>query len=219
MKRIALALVIVSLLLISLLLRVQSVGLVEANPTVGGYWENSNTVAVPLEITILSPKNTTYQSSDLNLTIRISKTETSEPMEVRQFYISYTLEINPYNPPILVDQDVVNNDCTPEIYYSTVLDSLNDGQRHILVSVECFPENVSAYWWRTKTYAEAYFSIDTSSVTPTPAPIPTSTPEPTSTPNNEPQPVDQPVILGVAITVAVLAVSLGLFVYFNKRKH
>ena len=77
-KRTALALVIVSILLISLVLRVQFVGLVEANPTVGGYWENSNTVAVPLEITILSPKNTTYSSNDINLTIQITKTETQD---------------------------------------------------------------------------------------------------------------------------------------------
>lgn len=178
MKRTALALVIVSTLLISLVLRVQYVGVVEANPTVGGYWENSNTVAVPLKITILSPENTTYQSSDLNLTIKITKTETQEPMEVRQFYITYTLEINPFNPPILVEQDVVNNDCTPEIYYSTVLHNLADGQRHILVSAECFPENVTAYWWRTKTYAEVYFSIDAGSSIPTPAPTPTPTPSP-----------------------------------------
>ena len=180
MKRTALALVIVSILLISLVLRVQFIGLVEANPTVGGYWENSNTVAVPLEITILSPKNTTYSSNDLNLTIKITKTETPDPMEVRQFYIMYILDYDPYGPPSLSGQDVVNNDCASEIYYNTVLHNLADGQHHILVSVECFPENVSAYWWRTKTYGEADFYIDTGSGTPAPtlAPTPTPSPEP-----------------------------------------
>ena len=190
MKRTALALAIVSGLVISIVFRVQSVGLVEANPTVGGYWENYNTVVVPLEITILSPKNTTYSSSDINLTIKITKTETTEPMEVRQFY-TYTLEISS-DYPIMVDQDVVNNDCTPEIYYSTILHNLKDGQRHILVSVECFPENVSAYWKRTFGRAEANFSIDTSIV--------------------------QVVILGAAVTVAVVCVGLGLLVYLIKRK-
>ena len=193
MKRTALALVIVSGLVFSLVLRVQYVGLVEANPTVGGYWENDNTVAVPLEIAILSPKNITYSSSDINLTIKITKTETTEPMEVRQFY-TYTLEISSY--PIQVDQDVVNNDCTPEIYYSTVLPNLNDGQRHILVSVECFPENVSAYWKRTFGRAEAYFSIDTSSVTPTSTIA---------------------IVAVVSVVVVVLAVA-SLLVYFKKSK-
>ena len=191
MKRTALAFVIVSGLVISLVLRVQFVGLVEANPTVGGYWENDSAVVVPLELTILSPKNTTYSSSDINLTIKIAKTETLEPMEVRQFY-TYTLEISS-DYPIMVDQDAVNNDCTPEIYYSTVLHNLNDGQRHILVSVECFPENVSAYWKKTEGRVEAYFSIDTSSVTPATLFFLSSA--------------------GIALGVA------GLYVYFKKRKH
>jgi len=157
---------------------VQSVGLVEANPTVGGYWENSNTVAVPLEITILSPKNTTYSNNDLNFTIKITKTETSEPMEVGQFYINYDLDISPYNPTSLFGEDVVNNDCTLEIYYSTVLQNLTDGKHNLLVSVECFPENVSAYWWRTKTTVEVYFSIDTGAGTPAPTLTPTPKPSP-----------------------------------------
>ena len=194
MKRTALAFVIVSGLVISLVLRVQFVGLVEANPTVGGYWENDSAVVVPLELTILSPKNTTYSSSDINLTIKIAKTETLEPMEVRQFY-TYTLEISS-DYPIMVDQDAVNNDCTPEIYYSTVLHNLNDGQRHILVSVECFPENVSAYWKRTFGRAEAYFSIDTSSVTPTSTIA---------------------IVAVVSVVVVVLAVA-SLLVYFKKSK-
>ena len=176
----ALALAIVSGLIISLVLRVQFIGLVEANPTVGGYWENSNTVAVPLEITILSPKNTTYSSNNINFTLQITKTETQDPMEVGQFYIFYILDFDPYGPPSLSGEDVVNNDCTPEIYYNTVLHNLADGQHHLLVSVECFPENVSAYWWKTKTYAEAAFYIDTGSGTPAPtiAPTPTPSPEP-----------------------------------------
>lgn len=183
--RTALALTFVSGLVISLVLRVQFVGMVEANPTVGGYWENSNTVAVPLEIAILSPKNTTYSTNDLNLTIQITKTETLEPMEVGHFYVSFILDIGPYSPPSLFGEDVVNNDCTPEIYYNTVLHNLTDGQHNILVEVECFPENVSAYWWRTKTSAEAYFSVDTGSGTPAPTLTPTPTPSPEPIPVGE----------------------------------
>ena len=48
--------------------------------------------------------------------------------------------------------------------------------------------------------------------------IQTQTPVPTSTPYNEPQPSDQQVILGLAITVAVLAACIGLLIYFIKRK-
>jgi outer membrane protein assembly factor BamB len=44
-----------------------------------------------------------------------------------------------------------------------------------------------------------------------------SSPEPTSTPYHDPQQIE-PVILGVAITVAVLTIGLGLLVYLIKRK-
>jgi len=49
-------------------------------------------------------------------------------------------------------------------------------------------------------------------------PEPTSSPEPTPTPYEEPQQLGQEVILGVAVTVAVLAVGLGLLAYLIKRK-
>ena len=49
-------------------------------------------------------------------------------------------------------------------------------------------------------------------------PEPTSPTSPTPLPHNIPQPTEQQVILGVAVTVAVLAVGLGLLVYLIKRK-
>jgi hypothetical protein len=60
-------------------------------------------------------------------------------------------------------------------------------------------------------------------VSPSPSPEPTFSPEPsvpTSTPlpSEEPQQLGQDVFLGVVGTVAVLAVGLGLLVYFKKRK-
>jgi hypothetical protein len=54
--------------------------------------------------------------------------------------------------------------------------------------------------------------------TPSPSPEATSTPEPTSTPYSEPQSTEQTVILGLAVTVAVLGVGLGLLFYLIKRK-
>ena len=58
----------------------------------------------------------------------------------------------------------------------------------------------------------------TPTLTPIPSPTPTSTPEPTPTPYEEPQLADQKVILGVAITVAVIVAGLGLLFYLIKRK-
>jgi len=161
---------------------VQFVDLVEATPTVGGYWEDNDTVVVPLELTILSPKNTTYSSNNIDLSIRITKTETGEPMEVSHFYVSYDLDMGPYNPPSLSGDDIVNNDWGLDIYYSRLM-HVSEGKHHLLVSVECFPENVSAYWYRTKTYAEVYFSVDTGSIAPSsPTPSPIIAPSPTPSP-------------------------------------
>ena len=59
-----------------------------------------------------------------------------------------------------------------------------------------------------------------SSPTPSPSPSPESTTptSPTPLPSEEPQPIGQDVILGVAVTVAVLVAGLGLLVYLIKRK-
>jgi hypothetical protein len=103
-----------------------------------------------LEITVVGPQNhTQYSSSDLNLTLRITKTLTSYPMEVGQFYVVYDLDSVPLSSGLGV-QDLVNNDCVPEIYYNTVLNDLRDGKHELLVSLECFPENVTAYWVKSK---------------------------------------------------------------------
>lgn len=47
---------------------------------------------------------------------------------------------------------------------------------------------------------------------------PNSSPTPTSTPYNEPQQAEQEIIIGVAVTVAVISAGLGLLLYLIKRK-
>ena len=58
-----------------------------------------------------------------------------------------------------------------------------------------------------------FFSLDCSSTA-----FFTSFSEPTPTPSEEPQQIGQELILGVAVTVAVIGVGLGLLVYLMKRK-
>jgi len=76
---------------------------------------------------------------------------------------------------------------------------------------------------------KVYFTIDsdrnTSESTPSDNSIPSNSsaapsasPEPTSTPYIEPQPAEQELILGAAVTVAVIGAGLGLLVYLIKRK-
>ena len=214
---------------------VQFVDLAEATPTVGGYWEDNDTVVVPLELTILSPKNTTYSSNNIDLSIRITKTETGEPMEVSHFYVFYELDMSPYNPPSLSGSDIANNHWGSEIYYSTFLRGLSEGKHHLLVYVECFPENVSAYWVSSRTYAEANFSIDTTSEipsspspsptivpTPTPTPEPSPSPSPTPTaspsPSPTPPPEEPPTMMYVALGIGIGGVAAIAVVIFFLRK-
>ena len=73
---------------------------------------------------------------------------------------------------------------------------------------------------------ERYTPLESGSLLPTPTPTSTSSPtpkptiptSPTPLPSEEPQQRGQELILGVAVTIAVLAVGLGLLIYLIKRK-
>jgi hypothetical protein len=59
----------------------------------------------------------------------------------------------------------------------------------------------------------------TSTPTPTPQQTPATSPTPTPTPSQKPQQTEQPeIIIGVAVTVAVISAGLGLLLYLIKRK-
>ena len=111
-------------------------------------------------------------------------------------------------------------------YGSMTLSGLSSGWH----TIDIYSIN-GTFWWGTSSYrawsdAEdtASFTIDLSGKSPaptsTPAPIsmPTFTPEPRLTPSNELQSAGQEVILGVAVTVAVIIAGLGFLVYLIKRK-
>jgi hypothetical protein len=83
----------------------------------------------------------------------------------------------------------------------------------------------SDYWgwsggWVFETVESSWSTTQTLAIpenqTQTPSPEPTPTPSPT--PYEEPQQLEQDVILGLAVTVAVLAACIGLLIYFIKRK-
>jgi len=71
-------------------------------------------------------------------------------------------------------------------------------------------------WSNTQTITIG--ESQTSSPEPTIPTFPTPSPEPTSSPYSEPQVTGQELILGIAVTVAVLGAGLGLLLYLIKRK-
>jgi hypothetical protein len=90
------------------------------------------------------------------------------------------------------------------IFGKGTLDNLTDGY-HV----------VEAYSTDTKGNT---ISSSTTFLVESKSPATTSTPEPTSTPYSEPQLTEQEAIIGLAITVAVVFVGLGLLFYLIKRK-
>jgi len=70
----------------------------------------------------------------------------------------------------------------------------------------------------TSDWSETQTVIIAESQKPTPSPETTPTPSPKPLPSEEQQSTEQTIILGLAITVVVLAVVLGLLLHFIKRK-
>jgi len=85
-----------------------------------------------------------------------------------------------------------------------------------------FGTGISGSWF--DFHDRVYFTIDlsgeSSNPTPTLAPtsMPTATPEPTVTPYTTLQLAEQEAILGIAVTMAVVCIGLGLLLYGIKRK-
>jgi hypothetical protein len=165
-------------------------------------------------LTVLSPQNRTYYSTEVPLTFVCRE---DGLYDGRFYHASYML-------------DGIGSDI---IYDNLTLTDLSVGSHIVMVGVS------TSTWFFGET---VYFSISegqepatspTPALTPTPSPSPEPTfaPAPSPTPTFTPEPTfyDEPsnmraypvpreVILGIAVTVAVSAVGLGLLVYLIKRK-
>jgi hypothetical protein len=109
----------------------------------------------------------------------------------KEIPLTYTFHSSKYNIYYQID--------TYERYQvegNTTLPELSEGQHTI--TIEAYTPSSVIYSKQT-----ARFTIDTTSPTPTPS--------------SEPQSTGQEVILGVALTVAVVVIGLGLLVYLIKR--
>jgi hypothetical protein len=140
----------------------------------------------------------------VNTTIRFSPfllSPTNTTYYSKDIPLTYTIDGSKYVVSISIDKYAGYR-----IDGNTTLPELSEGQHKI---------TAIAYDLNGVIYSKqkANFTIDTTSPTPTSTPEPT----PTLTPSNEPQ-LGQEVFLGVAVTITVLAVGLGLLIYLIKRK-
>ena len=171
-------------------------------------------------------------------TIDVYSPNNGEFLEVNSVWLNFTVTkpdswdlywlteipvIGSYSVYIYLDGNLYNNHPLedpgssgfPVAEYSVVLSKLSRGDYSVEVLLEAstFYEDPSPepgdYLRYSRNITETInFTVD--------ADLPTS---PTPLPSEEPQPLGQDVILGVAVTVAVVCVGLGFLIYFKKRKH
>ena len=219
MKKAALALMLIFALLFS---SVELVKIAEANfmwifatvePVPG---------TIPPSISIIKPQNNTSCSSN-NITVNFS-VKTAELSGWPSFIhtVGYSLDGGNLIP--------VDNSEVLELFDAALnLTLLPSGKHSLTVTAEVVVyRGEPMEKFLLDTNSTVYFSIGSadysstpspsSTATPSPSPEPTIPTSPTPLPSEEPQQIGQIVIFGLIITVAVLAVGLGLLVYLIKRK-
>ena len=175
---------------------------------------------------IASPENTVYDVNTVPLDIYIRTTN-----GFRFGYDNYVTEIfycldGKENVTVPFEETITGEGTHYNYRVSTYLSSLSDGDHNVIV------------YGVGKKYPFVLDSIDFAIVysSKTPEPTPTPTPAPTSAPTPSPVPTPEPSVTPygeadvqntsqylasggmVAVTVAVIAVGLGLLVYKIKRK-
>jgi hypothetical protein len=160
-----------------------------------------------IPLTILSPQNKTYYSTEVPLTFVCRE---DGLYDGRFIDASYML-------------DGIGSDI---IYDNLTLSDLSVGSHIVMVGVS----TSTWFFYDTVQFSISEGTEPKTSPNPTyiPEPTPTletsSSPEPTTPtfptplPSEEPQQLGQEVILGVAVAVVVVCVGIGLLVYLMKRK-
>jgi hypothetical protein len=176
---------------------------------------------IPPSISMYSPQNNTvYSSRNITVSLYVRNAELAGwQSSVTNVY--YTLDgksgAGLYFHPINERLPAFNTT------FNLPLVSLGKHQLTVEAYVDVLRSTPSEVFF-LETNSTVYFTVDLSGESPTPAPtiaptsMPTSTPGPTSTPSNELQLTGQEAIFGVAFTITVVCVGLGLLVYLIKRK-
>jgi hypothetical protein len=188
MKRTSALTVSLVLLLVSLVFGVQFVKFAEANP-----------IEIP-GIWIASPSQTGFSEFEGNVPLNVELHLASSSDVLDSTVISYSVDGAANVSLTNLDQSSVwEHPAGPSLIIigKADLTGLSEGN-HTVVVYGKTPENV--------VLSDAFsFNVKAS---PSPTPIPHGVPEPT----------ELEVILGVAVTVAVITAGLGLLVYLIKRK-
>ena len=225
MKKTALALILVWLSANTLLLLACPV---QAGPSYTLYAGETSYIPYPAEpsmqfptIDIDSPENgETLEATSLWLNFTVTKPDSWD-----LYWLTAIPVVGTYSAYVYLDQKLLaisrnlledpGSSGFPVADYSFVLSKLSRGDHSVEVLLEAatFYEDPSPepgdYLQYSKNITKTiHFNVNADLPTPSPSPLP----------SEEPQLAEQDAILGVAVTVAIVCVGLGLLVYLIKRK-
>jgi len=213
------ATVILILLILLTLNGILFVDLARANPYM--YYKQVSPPAgsKPLNIIVYSPlNNSVFNNSDVKVTLNINNQDTSMSSLLDAYLRADWLQEN----STIYKQNTYSPEFPQSWDYAHTFSNIPVGEHSFTIyalghgTYATNEGGLTANSYTMTAVSTVKFKIE--SIPPEISIISNPTPEPTSTPYKEPQPVDQQVILGVAITVAVVGAGLVLLVYLMKRK-
>ena len=208
MKNTAFATIIVSGLIVSLVFGVKFIQLVEANGIIFHHEFYNEPPAIAVE----SPLNNKLFSSN-TVVVAFTLTRPSYNWTSSKGTSSIVVYVNITVDGTVYSRVYVYSDLRVPFSYSLNLTDLQNGAHSLQLDAYC--KGIETVQMGPFPADEIYISYEALSDVVS---FTVDTTSPTPTPSNEPQQLGQEVILGVAITVAVVCAGLDLVVYLIKRK-
>jgi hypothetical protein len=228
MKRTALALTLVLVLFVPLVVGVEFVRVVEANPFFIFHQIDPVPGAIPPNITISSPQNNTVYSSDMiTVSFNVTRPELGT-CDSAIIGIDYALDGETVEAfSIWRGGSASNSWAIPEFTTTFSSPSLPTGNHKLTVTAEgvVYAGGMDIFFINSSsTTCFTVVTQPTPPATPTPSPESTPTPtltnpspsiEPTPNSNSEPFPT---VLIATVSGMSVAVVGVGLLVYFKKKR-
>jgi hypothetical protein len=217
-KKTALAIILISALLFSVVAGTELVKIAEANPWIIFDPVNPIPGTIPPIITISSPENNTvYAYTAFNLTVHITKPQPPLQQPSGISYARYTLDGNTESIYFCDHYSSDSPPGLPELDYSQILSALPDGNHELLVESAgvVLPGHLTIFTVYANSTVFFTTSHTFSSPSPSPSPTPTSTLAPTPTPAATPEP-SFPATLVFVTSVGIVLAVVGLVVYLKK---
>ena len=198
-------------------------------------------------IKILSPiQDETYNTNNIVFNFTVTEPEEYSELKTRISYIRYALDPSPYSALLMnanwIEVPIASGTEKTKLY-SVRLSGISEGPHSVMLIVDALCTEVPRYGVVVSEDVRVYFDVkttensdlsslstsNTSQPTATPSPTPQSTPTSNPTPSPAPPSIPQKTetqpesklnpTAPVASAASIIAIGVGLFVYFKRRKH